>query len=161
MIRIRSHQEGFCRAGVRHPAKWKEYPDDTFNEEQLEQLMNEPMLQVDFAHDEEIDEDDTIELALDLPPDMDFEVSDVKVEPSEDQEPEGETFVPFADPEAEAVPEALPKFKDITVDQIKDRLDQLGVLPGEARLKSDLYALLEAVIRKGGKQHRTVQEGKE
>lgn len=52
MIRIRSHQDGFRRAGMAHSKEWKEYPDDHFTEEQLEQLKAEPVLQVEEAEGE-------------------------------------------------------------------------------------------------------------
>lgn len=46
MIRIRSKVAGFRRCGMAHPAEWTEYPDKTFTNEQLAQLLAEPMLQV-------------------------------------------------------------------------------------------------------------------
>ncbi|KQC03147.1 MAG: hypothetical protein APR55_07115 [Methanolinea sp. SDB] len=46
MIRIISKKDGFRRGGVAHPAKPKDYPDDFFDNEQLEALKNEPMLVV-------------------------------------------------------------------------------------------------------------------
>jgi hypothetical protein len=109
MIRIRSHQEGFRRAGVAHSKEWKEYADDHFTAEQLEQLVNEPMLQV-----EEVD-----------------------------GEPESDK----GDTESGDAP--LPKFADITVDQIKERLDKLGVAYPDAKVKADFYGLLEAAKKKG------------
>ncbi len=49
MIRIRSKQHGFRRAGIAHPADWTEYADEAFTPEQLEALKAEPMLQVEIV----------------------------------------------------------------------------------------------------------------
>lgn len=43
-IVITSKQDGFRRAGIAHPAKPTEHPDDRFDEEQLAALEAEPML---------------------------------------------------------------------------------------------------------------------
>lgn len=102
MIRIRAHVDGFRRCGMAHPARWKEYPDGTFSEAQLEELKAEAELQVELA--------------------------------------EGE-------PKAKG-DEPLPKFEDITVDQIKERLDKLGVKYPDAKVKADFYGLLETASKK-------------
>ncbi|WP_319543161.1 HI1506-related protein [uncultured Pseudodesulfovibrio sp.] len=106
MIRIRSHEDGFRRAGMAHPATWKEYPDDTFTEKQLATLKAEPMLQV--------------------------------------EEVEGDPKTPVGSD----TDTALPKFADITVDQIKARLDNAEVSYEGNALKAELYGLLESVLKK-------------
>jgi hypothetical protein len=52
MIRIRSKRTGFRRTGVAHSDQWMEHPDETFSPEQLEQLLDEPMLQVEFVQED-------------------------------------------------------------------------------------------------------------
>lgn len=61
MIEITSKQEGFRRCGAAHGVKAKQYPDDAFNEEQLEQLQAEPMLSVRIL--EEVDHNKKMEAA--------------------------------------------------------------------------------------------------
>lgn len=51
MIRIRSKQDGFRRAGTAHPAETTEYPDDHFTAHQLAELKAEPMLVVEEVAD--------------------------------------------------------------------------------------------------------------
>lgn len=51
MIRIRSKQDGFRRAGVSHPAEPTEWPDDHFSRAELDQLKAEPMLVVEEIAD--------------------------------------------------------------------------------------------------------------
>lgn len=109
MIRIRSHQEGFRRAGVAHSKEWKEYAADHFTAKQLEQLVNEPMLQVE----------------------------EVGGEPDSDKE------------NSEGGDAPLPQYADITVEQIKERLDKLGVAYPDAKVKADFYGLLETAMKKG------------
>lgn len=46
MISITSRQDGFRRAGMAHPLGETKYPDDSFTDEQLETLEEEPMLVV-------------------------------------------------------------------------------------------------------------------
>lgn len=45
-IVITSTVDGFRRAGLAHPKGTTEYPDGTFNDEQLRQLHSEPLLSV-------------------------------------------------------------------------------------------------------------------
>ena len=53
MIRTRSRsKDGFRRAGVRHTPEPQEFPNDTFTDEQLEQLQNDPELVVEILDDE-------------------------------------------------------------------------------------------------------------
>lgn len=49
MVIIESRSEGFRRAGVAHPARPVEYPDDRFSSEELAVLRSEPMLIVTEA----------------------------------------------------------------------------------------------------------------
>lgn len=51
MIRIRSKQHGFRRAGTAHPAEPTEWPDDHFTKAELEALKAEPMLVVEEIAD--------------------------------------------------------------------------------------------------------------
>ena len=48
MIRIKSKQAGFRRAGMAHPADWTEYPDRKFTAAQLAALAAEPRLIVEI-----------------------------------------------------------------------------------------------------------------
>lgn len=48
MIRITSKKDGFRRAGIAHVGS-RTYPQDAFSEEQLEQLLAEPMLVLDLV----------------------------------------------------------------------------------------------------------------
>lgn len=52
MIKIRSHQEGFRRCGVAHSREWTVFNDGAFSDNELEILMAEPMLVVDFVKEE-------------------------------------------------------------------------------------------------------------
>jgi len=51
MIRIRSRQDGFRRAGVAHPSKQTEYPDDFFTSEQIDAIMADDMLVAEIIPD--------------------------------------------------------------------------------------------------------------
>jgi hypothetical protein len=55
MIRIKSKQNGFRRAGVAHSDQWVEYPEGRFNAEQLAALQAEPMLTVEVVIPEKKD----------------------------------------------------------------------------------------------------------
>jgi hypothetical protein len=44
MIRIKAKRNNFRRAGIAHPDKWTEYPDDAFTPEQIAALKAETML---------------------------------------------------------------------------------------------------------------------
>lgn len=48
-IRITSRRNGFRRCGVVHAATPVEYPDDRFSAEELERLIDEPMLIVEVV----------------------------------------------------------------------------------------------------------------
>ncbi|MBL4901104.1 MAG: hypothetical protein JKY62_00440 [Desulfocapsa sp.] len=68
MFLISSKQNGFRRAGVVHPAEETGYPDDYFNDEQIEAIVEEPMLSISHvvAPDQKIPADPFAELtALD------------------------------------------------------------------------------------------------
>jgi hypothetical protein len=56
MIRIKAKRDGFRRAGMAHPAEWREYPDDKFDAKQLGALGREPMLQVKVVPDHPVAE---------------------------------------------------------------------------------------------------------
>ena len=51
MLKITSKEDGFRRCGIEHPAIPTLHEDDAFTDEQLEILMNEPMLIVDVLED--------------------------------------------------------------------------------------------------------------
>jgi hypothetical protein len=51
MIIITAKKDGFRRCGVAHPATTTEHKDDAFTEEQLEELLAEPMLVVQQVDD--------------------------------------------------------------------------------------------------------------
>lgn len=53
MIEITSKREGFRRAGVAHSVAPKQYPDDAFTEDQMQQLLGESMLTVTVLKDVE------------------------------------------------------------------------------------------------------------
>lgn len=52
MIRIKSLKQGFRRCGMAHSVEPVEYPDDTFTADELEQLLDEPMLSVSVLPNE-------------------------------------------------------------------------------------------------------------
>ncbi len=58
-IRINSAVNGFRRAGVAHPNKPTDYPDDFFSKSELAQLEAEPRLVVEFIKSEEADQPDS------------------------------------------------------------------------------------------------------
>lgn len=52
MIIIKSKAQNFCRCGIAHSITPTHYPDDRFTNEELERLVNEPMLIVEIVKDE-------------------------------------------------------------------------------------------------------------
>ena len=68
MIRIIARNDGFRRCGVAHSVNPTDWPDERFSADELDILLNEPMLMVEAVADPvaEIDAEDTdIEDALD------------------------------------------------------------------------------------------------
>jgi hypothetical protein len=57
MIRITSKQDKFIRCRVVHPKGVTNYPDETFNERQLEVLKKEPKLKVEILEDAAAEKD--------------------------------------------------------------------------------------------------------
>lgn len=51
MIRIAAWKDGFRRCGVAHSANPSDWPDDRFSADELEILLNEPMLMVEVIAD--------------------------------------------------------------------------------------------------------------
>jgi len=58
MIRIKAKRNNFRRAGIAHPDKWTEYPDDAFTPEQTAALKAETMLIVQIVEPEPTEEGD-------------------------------------------------------------------------------------------------------
>ena len=52
IVRITGRTDGFCRAGMSHPATPTDYPVEMFTDEQLEELKAEPMLMVQLIDDD-------------------------------------------------------------------------------------------------------------
>ena len=52
MIKITSRKDGFRRCGVAHPSMPAEHSPDAFTQEQLAELMAEPMLVVEVLDDQ-------------------------------------------------------------------------------------------------------------
>ena len=52
MLRIKAKRNNFRRAGIAHPDKWTEYPDDAFTPEQIAALKAETMLIVQIVEPE-------------------------------------------------------------------------------------------------------------
>ena len=55
MIRIKSLQDGFRRAGISHSKEATDYPNDAFTAKQLKALQAEPMLSVEIIADKKED----------------------------------------------------------------------------------------------------------
>ncbi|WP_036244704.1 HI1506-related protein [Methylobacter tundripaludum] len=51
MLRITSKREGFRRCGIAHSSTPTEHPDDRFTADELERLLDEPMLFVEVLAD--------------------------------------------------------------------------------------------------------------
>lgn len=51
MIRIKSRQDGFRRAGIAHPTRPTEYPDDFFTPAQIDAIKADDMLVVEIVQE--------------------------------------------------------------------------------------------------------------
>ncbi|WP_199052941.1 HI1506-related protein [Aquitalea sp. ASV15] len=72
MIRITALDDGFRRAGMAHSATPTEHPDDTFSQEQLQELQAEPLLLVEVLPDTKVapaGEDEQVKEETDPPAD--------------------------------------------------------------------------------------------
>jgi len=129
MIRITSKQHNFRRCRVAHPKGTTEYPDDTFTPEQVKVLEAEPKLTVEIVP--------AVAEAMAGGEQGEGQIEGTEESSSAEVPEDGEQ----ADPgeQIEGTEEERP---DLTVREIKERLEEMGVeFPPKAK-KEELQQLL-------------------
>ena len=88
MLKITSKKDGFRRCGIEHPAVPTLHEDDAFTDEQIEILMNEPMLIVEVLEDKhKLDQDHKVKNTPEGEKEVD-ETSATGEKPDEQETPE-------------------------------------------------------------------------
>jgi len=121
MIRITSKRHNFRRCRIAHPKGPTEYPDDRFTPAEMKVLQAEPMLTVEIVKNRE--------------------KTEVKGEEQADpgEQIEGTEEEPFDFAQG---PEPVEGRPDLTVREIKERLEEMGVEFSPKAKKEELQKML-------------------